>query len=154
MKEVRKYILPVACGLVFPALSVEASEINKGEHPNILLILVDDLGYGELSCQEGAKDVQTPNIDNLLNNGIRFTNFHANCPVSSPSRASLMTGRYPDMVGVPGVIRTQKADSWGYLSEKAVLLPQMLKQKDYRTALIGKWHLGLDSPNTPTERVH
>ncbi len=152
MKEVRKYILPVACGLVFPALSVSASEINRGKRPNILLILVDDLGYGELSCQEGAKDVQTPNIDNLLNNGIRFTNFHANCPVSSPSRASLMTGRFPDMVGVPGVIRTQKADSWGYLSEKAVLLPQMLKQKDYRTALIGKWHLGLDSPNTPTER--
>ena len=84
------------------------------DRPNILMILVDDLGYGDLSCQGAAHDVRTPHIDKLLNEGIRFTNFYANCPVSSPSRASLMTGRYPDMVGVPGVIRTHKEDSWGY----------------------------------------
>ena len=110
------------------------------DRPNILMILVDDLGYGDLSCQGAAHDVRTPHIDKLLNEGIRFTNFYANCPVSSPSRASLMTGRYPDMVGVPGVIRTHKEDSWGYLAEDAVLLPQMLKKQSYHNALIGKWH--------------
>ena len=56
------------------------------------------------------------------------------------------------MVGVPGVIRTHKEDSWGYLSEDAVLLPQMLKKRGYHNAMVGKWNLGLESPNTPTER--
>lgn len=138
-------------GSLFCSLNV-AANIEIKESPNIIMILVDDLGYGDLSCQEGARDVHTPNIDRLLNEGIRFTNFHANCPVSSPSRASLMTGRYPDMVGVPGVIRTHKEDSWGYLSKDAVLLPEMLGNAGYKTSIIGKWHLGLDTPNTPTER--
>ena len=101
-----KYILTAACGLAFSAASAQTKALP--DSPNILLILVDDLGYGDLSCQGAAKDIQTPHIDKLLNEGVRFTNFHANCPVSSPSRASLLTGRYPDMVGVPGVIRTHK----------------------------------------------
>ena len=145
-----KYILTAACGLAFSAAFAQTKALP--DNPNILLILVDDLGYGDLSCQGAAKDIQTPHIDKLLNEGVRFTNFHANCPVSSPSRASLLTGRYPDMVGVPGVIRTHKEDSWGYLSEDAVLLPQMLKKRGYHNAMVGKWNLGLESPNTPTER--
>lgn len=142
-----KYLIPIACGL----FTIQA-QAQTGENPNIIIILVDDLGYGDLSCQGVAKDIRTPNVDKLLNEGIRFTNFHANCPVSSPSRAALLTGRYPDRVGVPGVIRTHEEDSWGYLSPEAVLLPQVLKQKEYHTAIVGKWHLGLKSPNTPTER--
>jgi len=122
------------------------------KRPNILVVLVDDLGYGDLSCQGVANDIHTPHIDKLLNEGIRFTNFYANCPVSSPSRASLLTGRYPDLVGVPGVIRTHEDDSWGYLSDKAILIPQITKKCGYKSAIIGKWHLGLESPNTPTER--
>jgi len=119
--------------------------------PNIVIILADDLGYGDLSCQ-GGKDIHTPNIDRIMNAGIRFTDFHANSPVSSPSRAALLTGRYPDLVGVPGVIRTNEDDSWGYLSPDAVLIPTALKSAGYTSALIGKWHLGLESPNTPNER--
>ena len=78
-----KYILTAACGLAFSAASAQTKALP--DSPNILLILVDDLGYGDLSCQGAAKDIQTPHIDKLLNEGVRFTNFHANCPVSSPS---------------------------------------------------------------------
>jgi arylsulfatase A-like enzyme len=119
--------------------------------PNLLIILADDLGYGDLSAY-GATDIRTPNIDALIASGMRFDNFYANSTVCSPSRAALMTGRYPDLVGVPGVIREDSANSWGYLAPSATLLPQMLKRVGYSTALIGKWHLGLESPNLPNER--
>jgi len=119
--------------------------------PNIVLILADDLSYGDLSSY-GAKDIKTPNIDKLVASGMRFDNFYANCPVCSPTRASLLTGRYPDLVGVPGVIRTHLSNNWGYLAPQAVPLPKLLKQAGCHTAIIGKWHLGLTSPNKPNER--
>jgi len=119
--------------------------------PNIIIILADDLGYGDLSCQ-GATDLRTPHIDQLFRSGMKFNNFYANCSVCSPTRASILTGRYPDLVGVPGVIRTHPTNNFGYLSPQAILLPSLLKAAGYETAIVGKWHRGLASPNLPNER--
>ena len=119
--------------------------------PNFLLIFTDDHGYGDVSTYH-ASDVQTPHIDRLADGGMLFTNMRANATVCSPSRAALLTGRYPDRVGVPGVIRTDSAESWGYLDPQVPTLADRLKQAGYHTALVGKWHLGLKSPNTPNER--
>ena len=123
----------------------------QAQRPNIVLIVADDLGYGDLSSY-CAEDLETPHIDRIVNGGMRIDPFYANSPVCSPTRASILTGRIPDMVGVPGVIRTMDRDSWGYLHPDAVLLSEVLRGEGYYTALVGKWHLGLDAPNRPTDR--
>jgi arylsulfatase A-like enzyme len=132
----------------FAALAQSNTDIKP---TNILFILVDDMGYGDLACQ-GATDMRTPNIDKLSSEGLTFTNFYANSTVCSPSRASVLTGMYPDKVGVPGVIRQNEKNNWGYLSKDAQLIPTLLKTKGYHTSIIGKWHLGLETENTPNAK--
>ena len=124
---------------------------QKNDKPNILIILTDDQGYHDVSYY-GTSDLRTPNIDRLCKAGMRFDNFYSNSPVCSPSRASIMSGRYPEMVGVPGLVRSTPGDNWGYLKPDAILLPRLLKEVQYNTAIVGKWNLGLESPNTPNEK--
>jgi arylsulfatase A-like enzyme len=119
--------------------------------PNVLMIMVDDLGYGDLACY-GAKDMRTPHLDTLMTEGMRFNEFYANCCVCSPSRAALLTGRYPEMVGIPGVVRTFPKSNWGYLTPDSVFLPELFRKAGYHTTIIGKWHLGLFEPNRPNQR--
>jgi arylsulfatase A-like enzyme len=127
------------------------SAMAASTRPNFLIILTDDHGYGDVSTY-GAKDVQTLNIDRIAREGMLFTSMRSNCTVCSPSRAALLTGRYPDRVGVPGVIRGNPRDSWGYFDPQVPTLANLLGGAGYHTAMIGKWHLGLASPNLPNER--
>ncbi len=118
-----------------------------GRPPNVVFIMCDDLGYGDLSCY-GSK-IQTPNLDRMAAEGVRFTNFSSADPVCSPSRAALLTGRYPTRVGVPHVFFPD--DKTG-LSLDETTLADALKARQYKTMCIGKWHLGRPEPYLPTSR--
>jgi arylsulfatase A-like enzyme len=145
-------IKPIVFLSFLMAFFLQGSSQNKPrKKPNILIILTDDQGYHDVSYY-GTNDLQTPYIDALCRDGMRFDNFLTNSPVSAPTRASLLSGRYPDRVGVPGLIRYHPEDSWGYLDPQTILLPQKLKEANYHTAHIGKWNLGLESPNLPNQK--
>jgi arylsulfatase A-like enzyme len=150
MWMILKYAILVAV-LICIERSATAQHATASERPNLLVILADDLGFADLQCC-GSTDMRTPHLNSLFQSGMTFTNAYANCSVCSPTRAALLSGRYQEVVGVPGVIRTHAEDSWGYLNPKIDLLPLVAQRDGYHTAMIGKWHLGLRSPNIPTER--
>jgi arylsulfatase A len=115
--------------------------------PNIVMILCDDLGYGDLGCY--GSHLHTPNLDRMASEGMRFTQFLSANPVCSPSRAALMTGRYPTRVGVPRVLAPK--DTTG-LPDSETTLAQALKPRGYKTMCVGKWHLGHLPQFLPTSR--
>ncbi len=147
MIKLPKIQISVVLGLLFFSSVVFAQR----QKPNVLVVLTDDLGYHDVSYY-GAKNIETPNIDRLCKDGMRFDYFYTNSPVCAPTRASLMSGRYPDFVGVPGLIRYHKENNWGYLTPNTKLLPAQLKELGYHTAHVGKWNLGLESPNLPNQK--
>src|SRR5271154_3642960 len=106
--------------------------------PSVLLIVADDLGYGDLGCY-GGKDIRTPRLDRLAEEGARLTDFYASAPVCSPTRASLITGRYPQRSGFEWVIRYIEKDRGLPVTETSVA--RLLKKQGYATGLFGKWHL-------------
>lgn len=120
--------------------------------PNVIVIVADDLGYADLGCQ-GAKDVRTPNIDSLAANGVRFTDGYVSCPVCSPTRAGLITGRYQQRFGHefnPGP-PDRVQDNFGLpLTEKT--FPQYMKEAGYAVGMVGKWHLGYKPEYLPLSR--
>jgi arylsulfatase A-like enzyme len=150
--------------------SVATSNIGslRGALPNILVILVDDLGYGDLKnygCPEG----ETPYFDKFFREGLKFTSFYSNGAFCAPTRASLLTGLYPQHAGIwrapssPVKSKTKKRDrdqetiEIESLNERGFpddieLLPRLLKNEGYKTAMFGKWHLGYESPNIPNDR--
>jgi arylsulfatase A-like enzyme len=116
--------------------------------PNVIVILTDDQGYGDLGCY-GAADAKTPHLDRLAAEGIRFTDWHANSPVCSPSRASLMTGKYPQRTGISQVLNSQPTFNVPGLRQGEVSLARELHNGGYKTAVIGKWHLGSAAASRP-----
>jgi arylsulfatase A-like enzyme len=132
--------------------ALAASPATAGSRPNVVVILADDLGYGDMSAYRPGADVQTPHMDRLAAEGMRFTRMRANATVCSPTRAALLSGRYADRVGVPGLIRTAPDNTWGYFDPSVPTLANYLRKAGYHTAIIGKWNLGLTVPGTPNER--
>lgn len=118
------------------------------ERPNIVLIMADDLGYGGLSCY-GNSVLSTPHIDSLAANGIRFTDFHANGSVCSPTRAALLTGKYQQKVGMEGVIYVKGPTRQVGLDPGETTMADLLKDAGYSTGIMGKWHLGYDTVFNP-----
>lgn len=118
------------------------------KRPNFLVFLTDDQGYGDLSCM-GETDFLTPHLDELAQSGVRFTDFYSGSPVCSPSRASLLTGRYPGNAGVRAILAGHRKATG--LHAETPTIAQALKDIGYQTALVGKWHLGLKSGCRPND---
>jgi arylsulfatase A len=149
--ERRNFLPLMAMGAVGALLGYHPPELNaQTRQPNVVLILADDLGAMDLGCY-GSKDLKTPNLDALAKSGVRFKQFYVASPVCSPSRAALLTGRYPQLAGVPGNVTSTRGTSGG-LPSKEVTIAETLKAAGYKTAMFGKWHLGMVPGNEPLDQ--
>lgn len=145
--------LPTA--LMASNASKKQSKTTKIGKPNIILILCDDLGYADIE-PFGAQGIKTPNLNQLASEGLTLTNFYAGSAVSSPSRAALLTGCYPNRIGIPDVLAPHglswSKDLWRVgLNSDEQTLPELLKTQGYATAIFGKWHLGHLSQHLPNK---
>src|SRR5665647_726057 len=118
--------------------SGQKSEPFKAVTPNIVLILIDDMGYGDIG-RTGANLYKTPNLDHLANQGMQFTRYYCPQAVSSASRAGLLTGCYPNRIGISGALMPWATNG---LNSDETPIAEVLKSKGYHTGIIGKWHLG------------
>lgn len=127
------------------SLLLSCSHQKRTGKPNVVLIFTDDQGSMDLGCY-GAKDLETPNLDKLATEGVRFTQFYVGAPVCSPSRAALLTGKTPQEAGLVGNASSSHEGHVGMPTEQ-VTIAEMMRGAGYKTAHIGKWHLGY-SPET------
>ena len=131
-----KILLPLS---LLAAGAATASAAHKDKRPNIIVILADDLGYSDLGCYGG--EIQTPNLDRLASEGLRFTHFY-NTSRSCPTRASLLTGLYQHQAGIGRMTFDNHLPGYrGTLSRNAVTIAEVLKEAGYRTSMVGKWHV-------------
>ncbi len=128
----------VALSMAILTLSNSLRAADPAPPPNIVLIFADDLGYGDLGCY-GSTRTKTPHLDQLAKDGMRFTDFHTPAAVCTASRAALLTGCYPQRVGLLGALGPGSKIG---IHEKEQLIPEVLKSRGYATAMFGKWHLG------------
>ncbi len=131
--------------LISGSVTRATSLTAKANRPNVIVILADDLGYGDTSLFDGW--VKTPQIDRMASEGLAFTDFHTNSSVCSPTRAAFLTGRYQQRVGIIDVIASH-LDTPG-LETTELTISRLMKQHGYRTALFGKWHLGREPRHNP-----
>ncbi len=131
---------------LFSLAFVSSNLIAAEAPPNVVVIFIDDQGYADVGCF-GAEGLSTPNIDKLAAEGRRFTNFHVAQPVCSASRAALLTGCYPNRIGIHGALGPKSKVG---ISDKETTMAEMLKAKGYATCAVGKWHLGDDPQFLPT----
>ncbi|MCP5519976.1 MAG: sulfatase-like hydrolase/transferase [Verrucomicrobiales bacterium] len=140
--------------LPLAVLTVSASAVGAAEtpRPNFVILLADDLGYGDLGCY-GNDQIPTPRLDELAAQGLRFTDFHASGPVCSPTRAGLLTGRYQQRAGIPGVILAGFDQNRHHgLQPTEVTFAELLHGAGYATGVMGKWHLGYERAYNPTRQ--
>src|SRR5712691_6469104 len=140
----RRYTLILAALLLGASATAGAQRATApaARTPNVVLVLMDDLGYGDLGSY-GAPDVRTPNIDRLAREGVRLTDAYANGAVCTPTRTALITGRYQQRVGLEWVLTLARpVDRELGLPALGTSLPALLKTNGYATGLVGKWHLG------------
>ncbi len=123
---------------------------RAADRPNIILIMADDLGYGDIGCY-GSTKINTPNIDALAKGGMKFSDYHSNCPVCSPTRAALLTGRYQQRCGIEGVVTAAKHRHTGMALEE-VTFAEVLKKHGYATGIFGKWHVGYSAELNPARQ--
>lgn len=136
MKFILKITTTFFAGII--TLSSLTAQHTPQRKPNFVVIMADDLGYGDIGTF-GATDIRTPNIDKLAENGLKFTSFYSTSPVCSPSRFGLLTGRYPRRQGIDGVFFPE---SFNGIPKEELTLAEALKTKGYSTGIVGKWHLG------------
>ena len=129
-----------------------SSHLAADRPPNFVVILADDLGWADLG-HDGSK-IDTPNLDRLAQQGVKLRRFYASAPMCSPTRAALLTGRYPHSVGVPELASPTARGNVPVLSldHKAITIPEALKPAGYRSVIVGKWHVGFAPENHP--RTH
>jgi len=126
--------------LLLPAFALAMNSYQDPARPNVVIIYADDMGYGDIGCQNPESKISTPNLDRLAMQGMRFTDGHSASGVSSPSRYSLLTGRYHWRGHLTEGIISQWGDP--AIEKGRMTIASMLKQEGYYTACIGKWHLG------------